>query len=126
MQLGSTIAKLRQEHGWKQSELAEKLGVHPNHIGRWEKNQMRPRAKMLDRIAAAFGVSVEDLVGVELEIPTRLSREDPELAELVGQLVLLDDEQRRALRMVVRSMLACRQLQDLAANVGNRKLGLSA
>ena len=34
--LGTRIAALRREKEWKQDELAEKLGVSPQAVSKWE------------------------------------------------------------------------------------------
>ena len=36
LNLGANVKRLRKEHGWSQTELAEKVGVHLNHINRIE------------------------------------------------------------------------------------------
>lgn len=37
--LGKRIAKLRREKGLKQDQLAEKLGVSPQAVSKWENDQ---------------------------------------------------------------------------------------
>jgi len=114
MKLGSTITKLRQQKGWTHAELAQRLGMHPNHVGRWEKNQMRPRSKTLEKLAELFEVRLEELIASEGEVSAQLAKEDPELAELVTQIPSLDQDEKAALRLFLRSMLTCRQIENLA------------
>lgn len=114
MRFGKNIERLRLERGWSRAELAEKLEMHPNHVGRWEKNQMKPRIKVVEKMAQLFDTTVSELMALEPQLPARLAQEDPELAELLTQVPTLDDEQRGALRLFLRSMITCRQLQDLA------------
>jgi transcriptional regulator with XRE-family HTH domain len=114
MKLGATITKLRQQKGWTHAELAQQLGMHPNHVGRWEKNQMRPRSKTLEKLAELFGVQLDELVASESEVSAQLARDDPELAELVVQIPTLDQEEKAALRLFLRSMLTCKQMEHLA------------
>ncbi len=114
MKLGQTITKLRQQRGWTHAELADKLGMHPNHVGRWEKNQMRPRSKTLEKLAALFGIGIDELMASENELSAQISKEDPELAELVVQIPTLGQDEKAALRLFLRSMLTCKQLENLA------------
>jgi transcriptional regulator with XRE-family HTH domain len=123
MRFGRTIERLRIERGWSRAELAEKLEMHPNHVGRWEKNQMKPRPKAVEKMAELFEVTVGELLAVD-QVPGRLAQEDPELAELLAQVPVLDEEQRGALRLFLRSMITCRKLQDLAS--GRRPAALPA
>ncbi len=112
MSLGRTIAKLRVLKDWTQTDLAEKLGMSPNHVSRWEQGHMRPRRKTLEKIAQVFGVALEELTG-EPGQDSRLANDDPELAEMLTRVGSLGDEQRRALRLFLRSMFTCQQLEHL-------------
>jgi len=88
--------------------------MHPNHVGRWEKNLMRPRTKALEKLAEVFGVTLDELTASENEVSAQLAKEDPELADLVVQIPSLDQEERAALRLFLRSMLTCKQMEQLA------------
>ncbi len=112
--IGETVTRLRSERGWTQKELAERLGMHPNHVSRMEKDKMQPRRSTLEKLAEVFDVDPSVFQhGGEATITT-LAQEDPELAELVAQISLLDKEQRQALRTTLRSMLMCRKFKNLA------------
>lgn len=111
--IGETVSRLRGERGWTQKELAEKLGMHPNHVSRLEKDKMQPRRSTLERLAEVFEVDIHELQ--DGTTPTALAQEDPDLAALVGQIGLLDREQRDALRTTLRSMLMCRKFKSLAS-----------
>lgn len=114
MSLGNQITKYRSEKGWTQAQLAELLQMHANHVSRWEKGHVWPRKKTIERLAELFEISVNELLGTQTsEAPLHLVKKDPELAQLMTQAAALGDEQRRALRMVLRSMLTCQQLEHL-------------
>lgn len=53
---GRRIASQRALRGWRQYELAERLGVSPAVVCRWETG-FAPRAETLVQIAELFGVS---------------------------------------------------------------------
>lgn len=42
--------------GWSQVLLAEKIGVHVNSIGAWERGDGEPSLEVAGRAAAAFGL----------------------------------------------------------------------
>lgn len=117
--IGELLFRLRKERGWTQKELAEKIEIHPNHIGRIEKGGLQPRRATLEAFAKVFGTDVEDLLilaGVnERGLARQLSEEDPDLAALMSQVPLLEDEQKDALRVFLRSMVTCQRLQSLAS-----------
>ena len=63
-----TIAELRARNGkMTQSELAEKLGTSQTTISAWEKNINVISAPHLKRLCLFFGVSADDLLGIEVE-----------------------------------------------------------
>ena len=59
-----TIRQLRDEQGWTQLELANRIGVTPGTVYSWERGKFEPRASQLRALALAFGVSMDD---IELE-----------------------------------------------------------
>jgi transcriptional regulator with XRE-family HTH domain len=56
-----TIRQLREERGWTQLELANRLGVTPSTIYNWERGRFDPRASQLRQLADAFGVKMDDI-----------------------------------------------------------------
>jgi transcriptional regulator with XRE-family HTH domain len=53
-----------------QVNLAEQIGVHPNVLGRYEREEATPSVDMAAKLAGALGVSLDYLVGntdVELD-----------------------------------------------------------
>ncbi|WP_075798616.1 helix-turn-helix domain-containing protein [Roseomonas gilardii] len=59
----NTIRALRQERGWSQAALAEKLGTSQSQVDRLEKGDRRLTVDWLERIAQAFGTTTEALLG---------------------------------------------------------------
>jgi len=107
--LGKTIIRLRMQKQWKQKDLAERLGIHPRNLIRWENDQVRPRLKAMQQLAATLGVSL-----AELETGNSTSgrmKEDPELHEIVDDLLELSGPQREAIKLVVKDMLALRRME---------------
>lgn len=69
--LGKRIAALRREKELKQDELAEKLGVSPQAVSKWENDQTCPDISILPLLAQILGVSVDELLsGKKEETPT--------------------------------------------------------
>lgn len=114
MTLGKTIAKLRNRKGWTQAQLAERVKLAVAHLNRLEHDRMKPRASTIERLAEALGVQPDDLLRAhDSSLPFELAQEEPELAQLLSQLSLLDGEQRKALTVFLRSMITCQQVQRL-------------
>ena len=60
--LGKRIAAQRREKGLKQDELAEKLGVSPQAVSKWENDQTCPDISILPQLAKILGISVDTLL----------------------------------------------------------------
>lgn len=63
--LGRRIARLRLEHGMTQERLAGELGVTPQAVSKWENDLSAPDISLLPALARTFGVSVDQLLGVQ-------------------------------------------------------------
>lgn len=65
-QLGMRIKYLRQNRKWSQEDLALGANVNKNYISDLENGRRNPSLEILERIAAAFGISLAELFkGVE-------------------------------------------------------------
>lgn len=115
MTLGRKIEFLRKERGWTQAQLADQLTMTAHHVSRWENDRIRPRDKALGKLAELFEVSVEELLAAKKDTHPDLAASDPELASMVAELARLDDEQRFVIKHVLRSMLTCRQMEQLVS-----------
>ena len=76
--LGKRIAVLRHEKKMKQDELAERLGVSPQAVSKWENDQTCPDISALPLLAEALDISVDELLtGKKKNAPeTRVLSED--------------------------------------------------
>jgi repressor LexA len=61
--LQERMRELRVEKGFTQGEVAARLGVTQQAVGRWEKGITSPDPAALLRLAEIFGVSIDDLMG---------------------------------------------------------------
>lgn len=112
MSLGSEIARLRIEKGLLQKDLAAQVGVSQSHMARWERDQMRPRKRMVQQLADALEVPVDTLLAAEENESLLLQQKDPSLAELLRQVHKLEQPELDALRTVLESMLVKARVQE--------------
>jgi len=61
--IAKIIGDLRKEKGWSQTELATESGVSREIIGKYERGEAAPSIDAAKKIADAFGVSLDYLVG---------------------------------------------------------------
>jgi transcriptional regulator with XRE-family HTH domain len=63
MSLGERITTLRKQKDMSQTDLAKAASVSREIIGRYERSEASPSIKVAKKIAAAFDVSLDYLVG---------------------------------------------------------------
>lgn len=61
----NNIWKIRTEKGLTQAQLAEKLNVQQSMISMIENEERNPSVDVLLKLAAALGVTVDELIGKE-------------------------------------------------------------
>lgn len=68
MFIGKNIKFLRKNAKLTQKELSTVLGMKSNTIiGKYEENKVKPGVEVLEKIAAHFGVDLQDLMFIDLE-----------------------------------------------------------
>lgn len=59
----SRLARFRREKGLTQTELAQRIGISLSEIKRIERQSVKPRWYVWNRLAKALGMSTKDLKG---------------------------------------------------------------
>jgi len=86
------IADLRKQKGWSQAELAEKSGVSREMIGKYERSEAVPSIDAAKKIADAFEVSMDYLVG-----EGAFKAFDKKAMQRFKELEHLEDDKKRTL-----------------------------
>lgn len=89
--LGKRIAGHRKRIGLTQDRLAELLGITAQAVSKWENDQSCPDITMLPRLAEVFGISTDELLGLE--------KKEVHTAELVIQDEKKDAEKRNSIHL---------------------------
>ena len=63
LNIGSKIITLRKEKNWSQGDLAEQVNASREIIGKYERNENLPSVEMALKMAKAFGITVDFLLG---------------------------------------------------------------
>ncbi len=101
-QIGGRIKDVRQERGWTQEELAQKVGVSRSAVAQWETGRAGQITGNLKRIAASLDVGAEYLMyGTEKRGPSEV-RQGDELALLRLYRECSPDDRQLVLRIMRR------------------------
>lgn len=61
-QVAKNLTEYRRLHGLKQAQLAEQLNYSDKSVSKWERGEGLPDVYVLTRLAALYGVTVDDLL----------------------------------------------------------------
>jgi transcriptional regulator with XRE-family HTH domain len=82
--LAGRLAQLREERGWSLEELAQRTGVSRSTLSRLERTEISPTAALLNRLCAAYGRTMSQLLA-------EVEPEPPQLVRAGRQMVWRDE-----------------------------------
>lgn len=65
MNFAEHLTALRKQRGWSQEELGNQIGVTRQTVSKWEMGQSTPELEKLVELSRLFGMSIDQLVGLE-------------------------------------------------------------
>jgi len=74
IEIANRLVQLRKQNGYSQEALAEKLGISRQAVSKWERAEASPDTDNIILLARLYGVSLDELLQTEDEIP----RPEPE------------------------------------------------
>lgn len=98
------LRQLREQRGWTQQGLAERIGVLRAMVANYEGGFHHPPLPTLQKIARVFGVSVDYLLSGSG--PSASEFRDRELLEFFAKADKFDFRMRDALKEIILSMMA--------------------
>ena len=81
----ATITEYREERGWSEYQLAEHSGLPQSTISSWYRKNMIPTIPSLEKICAAFGITLSQLFA-EGNAPVALTTSQRKLLERWARL----------------------------------------
>ena len=96
LNIGTKISVLRKEKGWSQSDLAKQIDASREIIGKYERNENLPSIEMTLKMANAFEVTVDFLLG-----QGEFASYDKETVERINGIQNMDEKTRGVLFNVI-------------------------
>ena len=93
----STITTYRTERGWTEYQLAERSSMPQSTISSWYRKNMVPTVASLEKICAAFGITLSQLFS-EGDSPVSLTESQKKLLEAWAKLT--PDQQNAILALL--------------------------
>ena len=100
LNIGSKIVELRKVKNWSQEDLAKEIGSSRVMIGKYERNDNAPSIEVLLKMARAFDVTVDYIIG-----EGQLSNYDKDVLKRIEDIEQLDDETRSKLFFLIDNII---------------------
>lgn len=94
------ITRYRKERHWTEYQLAERSGLPQSTISSWYRKNMVPTVMSLEKICAAFGITLSQLFAEENQVFS-LTKSQKELLNVWSRL---DQEQQTILLSLLKTM----------------------
>lgn len=107
---GARLNTLRKAAGYTQQELAQELGVSRRMIAYYEGETEHPPAALLPGLAAALGVSTDELLGVATP-RRRAAKPDRRLQRRMQQLERMNPKEKRQALQILDALIEREQLR---------------
>ena len=107
MNFGSVVVELRKKQSISQTDLASRLGIHKNVLGRYERNEVFPSIEIARKIADILDVSLDYLTGktdVQIDKNTR---------ERILEVSKFEEKDKDHIFAVIDAFIAKRKIQSI-------------
>jgi len=114
MAIGEHVKRLRQEKGWSQAQLANKLSVHQKQISGYERSVHIPSTDVIIRMAKLFDVSLDYLLFEDRDdvLPAEIA--DRDLLRRLEEVDKLSDQDKATIKEILDAFILKNQFQRLA------------
>jgi transcriptional regulator with XRE-family HTH domain len=116
MNISEKIKKLRQEKGWSQTQLAQKLNTQSQNASRYERGVFTPSTEALAKFAEVFGVSVDYLLNDDAADDGTYKIKDKQLQRYFEEIDNLSEEDKNLAKGVLEAILVKSKVKDLASD----------
>ena len=97
--LGTKISELRKARGMTQDELADKMGVSPQAVSKWENDLSMPDLPVLIELSDFFHISLDDFLKEKVQTVELLSEDKRKDIEQMFLRVYVDSENGDRVRL---------------------------
>jgi len=112
MSTGQNIKKIREEKGVTQQTLADLIAMHRSNYSKIESGQRELSIDALNKIAKYFGMSTDQIINYDGNVPTEVTVEDKDLLEQVKLIQELETEEKSMVFKMVDTFLTQKKFKD--------------
>jgi len=111
MSIADNIKKLRENKGLMQKEVYTEIGLKPAHYNKLEKALVEPSIDILDKLAAFYGVTIDEIIHYSKVTPKAIRVEDKTASEQVRLMAQLNEKDKSTVMNIIDTMLTKQKFQ---------------
>ncbi len=104
--------QLRRNKKLTQQELGDLVGLHPTHIGKYERGLSKPSSRNARLLADVLETTVDHLMNGELDDIARDKLEDRELLNLFKEVESFSDKDQETVKRLINAFVAMKQMEN--------------
>ena len=112
MNVGENIKKIREQRGLQQKQLAADVGIPYTSYNKIETGSREVTIEELDKIARYYGLSIDQVVHFNEDLPGEVTIEDKPGFEQLNLLNQLDEEDKNTVFKIIDTMLTKKKFKD--------------
>lgn len=112
MDLAHNLKILREQKGLLQKEVANAVNVHPSNYSKMEKGEREVSISVADKLAKFYGISLDELVHMNGQVPDEITIVDKSLSERVKLIQQLEEEDKKAIFRIIDGILTKTKFKD--------------
>lgn len=88
------------------------MGLGESHYSKIEKGQREASVELLDKLSKFYGISIDQIVHMDTEVPKEITIEDKTASEQVRLIAELDEKDKSVLFSLIDTMLTKKKFKD--------------
>jgi transcriptional regulator with XRE-family HTH domain len=114
MTIGDRMKRLRQDRGWSQLQLAQKLKTHQKQISKYERGINLPSTDVIIRMTEIFNVSADYLIFEKQKDKLQMNIADRELIQKLAEIDKLSEQDKALVKGILDTFIIKNRFQRLA------------
>jgi transcriptional regulator with XRE-family HTH domain len=112
MSIADNIKRLREEKGLLQKIIASEVGLGISHYSKIENGQREASVELLDKLAKFYGLSIDQIVHMDRDVPTEITLDDKTAIEQVRLISELEEKDKSIVFGIIETMLTKKKFKD--------------
>jgi transcriptional regulator with XRE-family HTH domain len=110
--VGKTIKGIREEKGLTQQQVAELVHMHRSNYSKVESGERELSIDAVNTIARYFGMTIDELVNFDGQVPDEVTVGDKSLMEQVKLIAELEPEEKNVVFKMIDTFLTKKKFKD--------------